>query len=200
MLLSEITWEKHGVNALDNIASVGACTIKSNLQLILNDTANDDLSEAVRDVLYGTRRLAEELEKTLERLSDELYQAIKAGINRILNSALKKEPDLPYVICIDLNVPPIEGDVFKSDIFNEVARTIEAKEKKLSEPDGFPATMYIFTNYPHHYADFDQHDPRKSWITTLVIKPKYPFSNDSIARDINNSLNQYGNIPNEFEK
>lgn len=125
---------------------------------------------------------------------------VKAGINRILNSALKKEPDLPYIICIDLNMPPVEGNVFESEVFKDVARTIDAKECKLSEPDGFPATMYIFTNYPHHYADSDQLDPKKTWITTFVKKPKYAFKDVNIVHEINQSLNQYGNIPNEFEQ
>ena len=125
---------------------------------------------------------------------------LKAGINRILNSALKKEPGIPFIVCIDLNMPPIEGNVFESEVFKEVARTIYTKEAKLSETDGFPATMYIFTNYPHHYADSDSPDPAKASISTLVKKPKYTFADENIFHEINKSLAQYGNIPNEFDK
>ena len=124
---------------------------------------------------------------------------LKAGINRILKSALKKKPELPYIICIDLNMPAIESNVFESEVFKEIAKTIDAKENKLSEPDSFPATMYIFTNYPHHYANSDQSDPAKTWISTLVKKPKYIFANETIVHEISQSLCQYGNIPNEFE-
>tara|TARA_R110000823_G_C15902677_1_gene497085 strand:- start:478 stop:1632 length:1155 start_codon:yes stop_codon:yes gene_type:complete len=124
---------------------------------------------------------------------------IKAGINRILNSALKKEPDFPYIICIDLNVPPIEGNVFESDIFKEVARNIDAKEKKQNGTNGFPATMYIFTNYPHHYVDSYHPDPQKTWVSTLVKNSRYPFESANVVHEINQALNQYGNIPNEFE-
>lgn len=124
---------------------------------------------------------------------------VKVGINRILNSALQKNPNLPYIICIDLNIPPIEGDVFESDAIKDVAKTINTKEGKLSEPDGFPATMYIFTNYPHHYVDADQPDPKKTWISTLVKKPRYPFATMKIVDELSRSLSQYGNIPNEFE-
>ena len=125
---------------------------------------------------------------------------VRAGINRILNSALKKEIEFPYIICIDLNIPPIEGDIFESEVLKEIARTLETKERKLSEPNGFPATMYVFTNYPHHYVHPDQLDPKKTWVSTLVKKPKHAFENENIIHDINNALNKYGNIPNEFEQ
>jgi hypothetical protein len=124
---------------------------------------------------------------------------VKASINRILNSALKKEPDHPFIVCIDLNMPPIKGNVFETEVFKEVLRTIDAKEANLSEPDGFPATMYIFTNYPHHYADSEQLDPTKTFLSILVKKPKYTFADENIVHEICKSLTQYRNIPNEFD-
>jgi hypothetical protein len=81
-----------------------------------------------------------------------------------------------------------------------VARTINAKENKQREPKGFPATMYIFTNYPHHYGDSDHPDPQKTWVSTLVKNPRYAFGSENVVHEINKALNQYGNIPNEFDQ
>ena len=126
-------------------------------------------------------------------------EEVKAGIKRLLHRALLKPTDLPYIICIDLNMPPIEVSLFESPAFKEIAKAIENKEKKHNEPSGFPATIYVFTNYPHHYVDDNELDPIKSLMVTLVKNPKHPFRNSDIVKFIAKSFEQYGHIPNEFK-
>lgn len=124
---------------------------------------------------------------------------VKADIKRILHEALQKPTILPYVICIDLNMPPIKGNIFDSPTMKEIARTIDNKEKKHKDPSGFPATMYVFTNYPHHYVNDNELDPSKLWIATLVKHPEHPFRHFDTVKLIDESFAQYGNIPNEFK-
>jgi len=126
-------------------------------------------------------------------------EEIKAGINRILNNALAKFTNHPYIVCIDLNMPPINGNVVDSPVFQEIARTVENKETNYTEIDGFPITMYVFTNYPHHYVTEDELDPTATLMTTLAKRPKYQFQHGEIVHHINRGFAQYGNIPNEFE-
>ncbi|MDE1465777.1 hypothetical protein [Spartinivicinus poritis] len=123
---------------------------------------------------------------------------VKANIKRILHNALSKPTNYPYLIFIDLNMQPIRGNIFKSDVFTEILKTLEKKEDSPEYQDGFPATACIFTNYPHHYADDEELDPEKSWLTITTKNPKFPFPNIDIIHSINTALKQYGYIPNEF--
>jgi len=88
----------------------------------------------------------------------------RAGIRRLLHQALLKHVDGPYIICIDLNLPPISGSPFDTPIFKEVANTIATKERAVPNGGKFLASMILITNFPHHYGEEGKPDPSKTWI------------------------------------
>lgn len=124
---------------------------------------------------------------------------LKVGINRLLNNALKKETDLPYIVCFDLNLPPLTGNILESKYIKEVMSTISRREKLYTQKTQFPINLIIITNFPHHYCEIDKPDPRKDFAISPTTNALNPLDYPQIIDDVRCSLHQYGNIPNEFE-
>lgn len=127
-------------------------------------------------------------------------EEIRAGITRLLHKALQKSIHEPFVVFIDLNLPSFTGDVFASDWFREIANTIARKERRIKSATKFPATLLIFTNFPQTNSEIGFSGTRKTWISTPTIDPQYPFRHDEVVTVINRALDQYSNIPKDFEE
>lgn len=128
---------------------------------------------------------------------NEPYPLIKVRIGRLLNEAIQKPTNYPYVIFVDLNLPPYPGEVFDKLWFNEILKTIERIGKK-SEEEPKPYNMILFTNHPHHYGREDKPDPGKDILPVLSLHPKIPAEHPETISGICEAALQYGNIPNEF--
>ena len=120
----------------------------------------------------------------------------RAGVRRLLNDALDKPTTHPYVIFIDLNLPPCTEEDLKGH-FREVASTT-AKAEGDPKSDLSPFNLIFFTNHPHHYGDKDAPDPVKAWVGRTAenprIVPKHPGAINALYR----ALDGYGRIPSEF--
>jgi hypothetical protein len=122
----------------------------------------------------------------------------KADIIQLLNRALKKTVSQPYVIFIDLNLPPLEGSVFEKPWFKEVKESVERQlgEATPSKPDLF--NMVVFTNHPLHYGRNDEPSPPLEHPVVLFsMHPKHPI--DRVLLDaIHMAAEKFGNIPPGF--
>ena len=77
---------------------------------------------------------------------------ITAGIGRLLQNAIAKNIEMPYVVCIDLNLPPFDQEnLIKQPQVRELMKTIAQKERQYPE-DAFPVTVVVATNFPHYYT------------------------------------------------
>lgn len=123
---------------------------------------------------------------------------VRAGIGRLLQDALDKAPDLPYVVCIDLNLPPFgHGTVFEQAQIKELMETVVQKEKEYPK-EAFPLSVLVATNFPHYYVPNDVDDPRKDFIVSPSTYPKHPIRSPGFVDALFKSLNEYSYVPNYF--
>ena len=126
----------------------------------------------------------------------------KADVIGLLNDAIAKANEKPitqpYVIFIDLNLPPSQGSVFEKPWFREVKQRVERQlgEATPSKPDAF--NMVVFTNHPLHYGGNDEPSPPLEHPVVLFsMHPKHPA--DRVLLDaIHEAAEKFGNIPPGF--
>lgn len=128
---------------------------------------------------------------------NEPYPLIKVRIGSLLNEAMQKPTGHPYVIFIDLNLPPYLGKVFDKPWFKEILKTLDRVNSK-SEQEPNPCNLILFTNHPHHYGREDEPDPKKDILPVFAQYPKIPAKHPETILGICDAALQYGNIPNEF--
>ena len=119
----------------------------------------------------------------------------KAGVRRMLKNAFEKTTTFPYVIFVDLNLPPSPEKVLEKPWLKETLNTVERMNRN-KEHDCF--NLIVFTNHPHHYGNDTEPDPDKDTISVLSNKPKNVPDYPQVILDINKAALQYGNIPNDF--
>ena len=121
-----------------------------------------------------------------------------AGVRRILRQALQKQTEHPYIVFIDLNLPPTLAKKFSdAPWFPEVARTVSNLE---GEPgmDTSPFNLVIITNHPYHYVAWNESDPPAMVFARPAESPEIPARNPETLMQIVNAAYQYGDIPIEF--
>lgn len=94
----------------------------------------------------------------------------KTGVRRMLNKALSKSVNAPYVIFIDLNMPPTPGKIFEKPWFQEVWNSIYEDGGPTKErPD--PYNLIVMTNHADHYGEDGKPVPSSD---TLWVYSKLP--------------------------
>ena len=124
---------------------------------------------------------------------------VKLRIERLINRAIEKHPDMPYFIFVDMNLYPENIEwLMKDSSLKELAKTLRTVEEDSDGDDYFNAIFY--TNEPYHLGDdfspyFDSH-------LSLAIsqKPKYSLKSTKAIESIQLAILQRKNIPNEFEE
>jgi hypothetical protein len=120
------------------------------------------------------------------------------GIRRTLRNALKKSHDMPYVVCIDLNLAPSDaatGDKNLESATKEIEGLMRSYHTRGVK---FPATRVILTNYPHHYGSSDVLDAIDNCVIQ-VAEPAHPFVSIDSYKRIVKALDAYGNLPRSWE-
>ncbi len=122
---------------------------------------------------------------------------IKVGVERLLRKALQKPTEWPYVIFVDINLPPLPTNIFETEWFKEIVGTVDRVRSDPEEViDQF--NLLIFTNHPHHYGDNTEPDPQKHAFCVIPKHPKIPEANSEAILAIYDSALKYGNVPNDF--
>ena len=128
---------------------------------------------------------------------EKVKEEVKAGIGRLFREALGKPAKHPYVIFIDLNMPPYEGKVFDKPWYIEVRDTISnIAGDSTKVPDKF--NLVVVTNHPHHYGSDEEHDPVKDVLSILSSRPKIKADHPQVIVSINDAAMKYGRVPNFF--
>lgn len=118
---------------------------------------------------------------------------VKIGINGLLKNALKKPTHYPYVIFIDLNLPPTFENLYETPWFKEIQETVNRLGGSLEGKAHF--NLLVLTNYPHHYGKEGKPNP------PMLVIPKSPrilFGSPEVIQEIEKAVLQYGNIPRDF--
>lgn len=124
---------------------------------------------------------------------------IKADVGKLLTQAILKATGHPYVIFLDLNLPPSPGKIFEKPWFDEIRKTVDRAGRR-SKDDLDPFNLLVFTNHPHHYGEEGTPDPAKDTLSVFSQHPKVSAGHPETILEIDNAARQYGNIPNEFPK
>jgi len=123
----------------------------------------------------------------------------KTGVTRLLRLARAKAEatQLPYVVFVDLNLPPSEGaDIRELGWFQELLR--EIMDHAEEGPD--PCNMLMFTNQPQHYGAEMAPNPRTDRVSMVSPNPKIPIEHPEALEALREAARQYGRIPNWFEE
>ena len=96
------------------------------------------------------------------------FDAIVADASTLLVQALRKVARHERIVFIDVNVPPHEEAVLKSDWFRRVASQLKRLEETLKGSDALPPAFVFFTNHPYHYVSAETPEPGKSAVFTAI--------------------------------
>lgn len=124
-------------------------------------------------------------------------EVLKLGLRRLLYRASEKCGNRPLAVFIDLNLPP-ERTPPVDDLWLPEVRT---EFEQLAHDAGglWPFALAVVTNYPHHYGQFAHAAPAG---IAYILEPqgtvRNPLQHSDIASRIEQSLRQYGTIPNHF--
>lgn len=120
----------------------------------------------------------------------------KAGVRDLLEDAYAKRPKLPYVIFVDLNLPPTAP---AAQWMREIADDIG--DRQLAFPDEpEPFTLIVCTNHPLHYGADDEDRPPLATVSALARNPEIPFRDMwSMSNRIQDAAEKFGNVPNEID-
>lgn len=123
-------------------------------------------------------------------------KTVRVRLGQLLNDAIAKKPQYPYLIFIDLNLPVERMDVFNNDPkVRELVKSLRTPPKSSSGQDCFNAIFY--TNFPYHYGDKLDKYPEDHLSLAYSQNPQYPLKGNVLKR-VAKAINQYGVIPNDF--
>ncbi len=125
-------------------------------------------------------------------------QTPKVAVERLINRALAKDPDYPFFIFIDVNLPYSEENPQGNPWFKEMAETVEKIYKKVG-PGEFSANAIFFCNDPTYQEPEKVPQGLNFWCYELPIQnPKHPLPDPTLIRRVTQAIMQRTNIPNKY--
>ena len=124
---------------------------------------------------------------------------LKAGVRSLLLDAFGKETGQPYVVFVDVNLPPeAEGIVFPPRYFIEVLEDLEGEIQAYpDEPTRY--TQVVLTNHPFHYGEDRGVASMPQTYTLVSRRPSNPFRDDRTPWLIQDAAEKHAEIPNSFD-
>lgn len=130
------------------------------------------------------------------------HEKLSLRFGGLINDALAKNPPHPLVIFLDTNLPTRAADrlyvpqslnpFVPSRIMRSLLERIRAEHNGAD-----PYALLVFTNHPHHFAQPNEIDPRRSLLSVLPLRPIGMNQPQQLLR-LHEAADKYGNIPNEF--
>ena len=123
-------------------------------------------------------------------------EEVRVRVTGLLNAALDKPAPHPYVIFIDLNLPPSPEPPFEKPWFPKILDGVNRAAGAGDEPD--PFNLILFTNHPYHYGENDQPAPEASIHVVLARNPRLKCGHSRVLSAMVDAARAFGEIPNEF--
>jgi hypothetical protein len=121
----------------------------------------------------------------------------RLGIGGLVRNAMGKVKDLPYVVFIDLNLPP--GAAHEADIGgwkDEIVELLHRVNVEMVDGEERAITnLLLLTNFPHHYSAGDAPAPDGVMHQIRSVRPKNPVRNPELLDAIIAATRLYGNVP-----
>jgi len=126
---------------------------------------------------------------------------IRLSIDELLRDACDKATDLPFVVFIDVNMPPEMANEQLSRWVNELHQTLQRVAHGFGDAgvfEGVPYSLLILTNTPHDYAARGEISAPPGVYMSLPDRARRPLPNPELFPAIEKALRQYGTIPTDF--
>jgi hypothetical protein len=124
---------------------------------------------------------------------------------RLINEAVKKDPNNPLAIFVETNLPAKNADLFYEPRSTNPlipsrasAALMEAVRKDYGGVD--PYNLLIFSNHPPHYSGTYELAQPGRWMGIVSQRPRVRVLHDRALFDLLNAANLYGNVPTHFPK
>lgn len=124
--------------------------------------------------------------------------AIQPDVRGLLIRAFQKPKAHPFVIFVDLNLPPWPLPLTDSPGFREMMDTVvDVASDPATGCDRF--NLLVFSNFPYHYGNEDQPAPRGDVISIPGRNPCIPATHPETLIDLHEAALKFGTIPMTFE-
>jgi hypothetical protein len=130
-----------------------------------------------------------------ERVPDE---QVKVGIRGLIKDALGKPSAEPYVIFLDLNLPPNSAEPLSQEWFDKVGGPVVNEFGQVNGHD--PWNLLLFSNNPHHYGDDAAIAPTGNVVALFGKNPRVAMQHPEILHTVFEAARKYGRLPNSFEE
>lgn len=122
---------------------------------------------------------------------------MRLRIGSLINKAIEKNPKMPFIIFIDINLPVERAEKMTNDqSLKEFIKSVENVKTAENNKDLF--NLILFTNHPYHYGRDDEPSPKSVLSLAYSQKPKYHFYDSKTVDNVATAVNQYENIPRMF--
>ncbi|MFZ5634690.1 MAG: YecA family protein [Bacillota bacterium] len=124
--------------------------------------------------------------------------ALKGDIRHLFRKARSQKPaDMPYIIFIDLNIPPTPNIPLEVKPWINDIRGILLNYGIPSHSNPDPFNMVFFTNFSFYYGGNEGPVPQGECFVIESEFPQTPLSNAKILNEIEESVKRYAYIPQE---
>jgi len=119
-------------------------------------------------------------------------EQLRTGVTDLVNRALEKASGQPYVVFVDLNLPPSSRPISERPWFTEIVNRQQAPHA----PVDF--SMILFTNFPHHYSTYDSPAPSGTVLAQIPLVSRCPVD-WSLLREIYEAALIAEHLPSDFD-
>ena len=135
------------------------------------------------------------LGRTGNRVPDEQVQV---GIRGLIKDALGKPAANPYVLFLDLNLPPNSVAPLTQEWFDTIGGPVV---NEFGDEHGHdPWNLLLFSNIPHHYGDDASIAPSGNVVGLVGKNPKLAEQHPEAVRAVFDAALKFGNLPRIFEE
>lgn len=130
----------------------------------------------------------------------DLNTAPRPSIETLVRAALAKKPGIPYVLFLDLNMPPSRSAEQAQERMDaavvEVANVICEYQ---NGGENFPANAVMLTNYAHYYGSITEIYPAHDHMHVGIPMTAHPFRDAGTSDRIAAAMRSYGQLPATWE-
>jgi hypothetical protein len=123
---------------------------------------------------------------------------VRIRVGHLVNEALKKPRKHPFVIFLDLNLPPSSLAPGTEQWFRKVIDRQLLDIDRKGEDD--PWDLIVFSNYPDHYATGHEPAPDGYALGLFGKNPRIGSHPRLELIAISSAANKFGTLPNQFEE
>ncbi|MCX6113440.1 MAG: hypothetical protein NTY22_09230, partial [Proteobacteria bacterium] len=144
-------------------------------------------------------RIAVEAKKRNRGAITESDNEAQRGITGLLKDAISKFKGIPYIIFMELGLPPIDGNPMEKPWIKKLLDTQNLSGMRDAEGKDC-CNMVVFTNYPTEHPEEISKFPKHSYIVSQSLVPKVEIKNRFHLQEIVAVLDKQSQIPSWFDE